>query len=345
MKKKRKKQVVTLKDIAAATGYSVNTVSRALRGKDDIAEETTRIIKEKAASLGYVNNTIASSLRLGYTNTLAIILGDISNPHFSIMTKEIENYARSKGYLAFLLNTNESSKDEQDAIRLAVNKNVDGIIICPEQSDGSSLSLLHDLKIPFIQIGRRDPDDRYSYVICDDVNGGYLATRYLLDNGHRRILFLNAPAYVSSSRERQQGYCRALQERGIDPDPKLIREISLASNDVNEVLSRVFAEHLDFTAIFAFSDNVAWSVWTWLDQHGYAVPKDFSLIGYDHIQSQMAIPFPLATISSYKTSMSILAVDGLLQMINSEAGEAEVVQKILPTNLVLGCTVRNISAK
>lgn len=87
---KKRRPAVTLKDIAAKTGYSVNTVSRALRDKDDIAAPTREMIQKTAQEMGHVSNTLAASLRLGYTNTIAVILGDISNPHFSIMMKEIE---------------------------------------------------------------------------------------------------------------------------------------------------------------------------------------------------------------------------------------------------------------
>ena len=93
----QKKPTVTLKDIAQQTGYSINTVSRALRDKADIADATRQKIKKVAAEMGHVNNMLAASLRLGYTNTVAVILGDISNPHFAIMMKEIEVHAREYG--------------------------------------------------------------------------------------------------------------------------------------------------------------------------------------------------------------------------------------------------------
>lgn len=342
--KRQRKRVTTLKDIALATGYSVNTVSRALRGKDDISEEATERIRRKAEELGYVNNTIASSLRLGYTNTLAVILGDISNPHFAIMTREIENHARSKGYLAFLLNTNEDKDVERDAIQIALNKNVDGIIICPTQEDNENIKLLMKSGVPFIQIGRRTPELPAGYVVCDDEKGGYLAAKYLLDNGHRRILFLNAPSYISSAREREAGFYRAFSECGLSAEDALVREISLERDNVGEVLESLFEQRTQFTAVFGFSDSVAWKAWSWFDEHGYRVPEDFSIIGFDHIQSKMPVPFPLATISSYKTQMSIMAVDCILRMIRHDAAEEKIENSctVIGTKLVRGSTVRRI---
>lgn len=344
--RKQQKRTVTLKDLAEKTGYSINTVSRALRGKDDISEATVEKIKETAKEMGYINNTIASSLRLGYTNTIAVILGDISNPHFAIMTKEIENHAKQLGYSAFLLNTNESSERELEAIKTAVNKNVDGIIICPVQERDDNIRFLMNTGVPFIQIGRYSEHLPASYVVCDDVQGGYLATHYLLENGHRRILFLNGPSYISSARERQIGYENALKEAGIPVNASLIREISVSESNVSEIMDEISREQVEYTAVFAFSDSVAWEVWTWFHRHGFRVPDDYSLIGVDHIQSRMAIPFDLTTICSYKAKMSITAVDCLNCKIKPEETEHDHCEKIcrhvIKTALVEGETVRRL---
>lgn len=186
---KKRRPAVTLKDIAAKTGYSVNTVSRALRDKDDIAVETREMIQRTAREMGHVSNTLAASLRLGYTNTMAVILGDISNPHFSIMMKEIEGYAWKAGYTSILFNTNENEELELAAIQSALNKNVDGIIICPAQKTPDNLIYLKESGVPFVLIGRRD--EAYSYVVCNDELGGFQATKELLAAGHRDILLLH----------------------------------------------------------------------------------------------------------------------------------------------------------
>lgn len=343
---KRQKRTVTLKDLAGKTGYSINTVSRALRGKDDISEDTISKIKQTAREMGYINNTIASSLRLGYTNTIAVILGDISNPHFSIIMKEIENHGREYGYSAFLLNTNENSAMEREAIKTAINKNVDGIIICPAQEDDSNIRFLMQSGVPFIQIGRYTGGLDANFVVCDDVNGGYLAAKHLIENGHERILFLNGPSYISSAAERLKGYQLAHREAGLTVEPKLIREVSVSESNISQILSQLEKDGVEYTAIFAFSDSMAWEAWTWLHQRGFKVPGDYSLIGFDHIQSRMAIPFQLTTISSYKAKMSVTAMDCLRCKINPDSetdGHCEdICRHVIKTALVRGETVRCI---
>ena len=151
MDKQQPKRPVTLKDIAAATGFSINTVSHALKDREDISLATRETIKETAKKMGYVGNASARFLRSGVSKLIAIILGDLSNPHFSIMVKEIETYFRREGYVSFVMNTDEKSDVERQAILTAAERNVDGILICPTQNSRENLACLRSGK----QIGIR----------------------------------------------------------------------------------------------------------------------------------------------------------------------------------------------
>lgn len=330
------KQTATLKDIAQRTGYSVNTVSRALRDKEDIAPATREHIKQVAAEMGHVNNTLASSLRLGYTNSIAVILGDVSNPHFAIMMKEIETRARQMNYSSFLLNTNEDEEQEAQAIQSALSKNVDGIILCPTQKSTRNVQYLKQRKIPFVLIGRRFEGLDDNYVICNDELGGYQATRFLLEQGHRQIAMLHGPVYISSARERLAGYRRAYREFGLIPDENLIREVPVTGQGCTAALRSLEEEKCRYTAVFAFSDIVAWQVWAYMRRVGRRVPEDCSIIGFDHIQSRLRLPFRLTSISSYKGRMSTQAVEMLEGLIHNKKIEHPI---IIDTKLAEGETV------
>ncbi len=336
------RQKVTLKDIALATGYSVNTVSRALRDKDDISPETKRRIQQAQREMGYINNTIASSLRRGYTNSIAVILGDISNPHFGIMMSEIEARARNYGYSSFLQSTNEDERLERDAIELALNRSVDGLILCPSQQSDANIRYLQSLGIPFVLIGRRFPEIPTDYVVCDDELGGYQATLELLKKGHRRILTLQGAGHISSARERLAGYLRAHREMGVPVDESLICQGSVIGEDNESRYEQLVGGSLNFTAVFAFSDLIAWDFWRFLRKKGYSVPEDVSLVGFDHIQSRLPSPFNLTSICSYKGKMSTQAVDLLIQRLKNQ--ESEPMQVVIETSLHAGETVRELRA-
>ncbi len=331
------KRNVTLKDIAVKTGFSVNTVSRVLRGKPEIADKTRETIVSVAKEMGHVRNMLASSLRSGFSNTIAVILGDVSNPHFAIMMSEIEQHARSKGYTSFLINTGEDEKSELDAIYTALNQSVDGIIICPTQKSMHNIDFLRERQIPFVLIGRRAPNT--SYVICNDELGGYQATRYLLDHGHREILHMGGPGYISSAVDRKNGYLRAMKEAGLEARPELMVEVpATATNDCSETLERLLRNKIQFSAIFAFSDVIAWKCWSCLQRRGLRVPEDISIVGFDYIQSRLELPFPVSSISSHKRHMSTTAVDVLIAAMQSRNAQ-KYEQIIIDTSLIEGQTV------
>lgn len=342
MNNTRKK--VTLKDIAEETGFSVNTVSRALRGEKNIAPETLKTIQDAQLRMGYINNTLASSLRRGYSNTIAVILGDVSNPHFGVMMREIEARARMYGYTSFLQTTDENEALELCAIQSAMNKSVDGIIICPCQQSDKNIRYLESLGIPYVLIGRRCETVDADYVICNDELGGYQATKMLIRNGHRRILMLQGYPNISSAQERLNGYLRAHAEAGLEVDARLIREGSVMGQNNNELYGQIMAEELDFSAIFAFSDLIAWDFWRFLHNNGCRVPEDYSIVGFDNIQSRLPVPFNLTSISSHKGRMSVEAVDVLVRRMRAQEN-LEPMQVVIDTTLARGETVKDVSVK
>ncbi|MBD2871673.1 LacI family DNA-binding transcriptional regulator [Paenibacillus arenilitoris] len=309
---------ITLKDIAQATGLSVNTVSRALKDKEDIAEATRKMIQGVAKEMGYVGNSLAGSLRSGLTRTIAVIVGDVANPHFAIMVKDIEKAARKHNYTIIVLNTEEDNELEERAIYTAIGKNVDGIIICPAQHSPDNIRFIQRNGVPFVLLGRRfEGETDFDYVISDDFNGGYLATRHLLENGHEKILLLNGPSRISSARERLAGYKHALKERGIPVVSKLITENGVLTGDARKTVKDLAAEDAGFTAIFAFNDVFAWEAIYMLRKMGHRVPEDYAVIGFDNIQSRNFFPFSLSSISNSKSKMSRRALDILLNKINN----------------------------
>ena len=342
MNNARKK--VTLKDIAEATGFSVNTVSRALRGEKNIAPETLKKIKDAQLRMGYINNTLASSLRRGYTNTIAVILGDVSNPHFGVMMREIEARARMYGYTSFLQTTDENEGLELSAIQSALNKSVDGIIICPCQQSDKNIRYLETLGVPYVLIGRRCNTVATDYVICNDELGGYQATKMLIQNGHKRILMLQGSRNISSANERLKGYLRAHAEAGLEVDTRLIREGSVMGQNNHALYEQIMEEGLGFTGVFAFSDLIAWDFWRFLHNSGYRVPEDYSIVGFDNIQSRLSVPFNLTSISSHKGRMSVEAVDVLVRRMRAQENLSPM-QLVIDTTLAQGETVKDLSVK
>ena len=171
-------QKVTLKDIANRTGYTINTVSRALKNKNDISLETRKRICQVADEMGYIRNSVAGSLRTGLTLSIGIIAANVSNPFFAIFSREIEKRAYDYGYNVIIFNTYGEADTELKRVKDALSKHVDGIVISPCEMESKSLAYLREAGIPFVVIGRTHGDEDVNYVTADDEKGGFLATRH-----------------------------------------------------------------------------------------------------------------------------------------------------------------------
>ncbi len=319
---------ITLKDIACATGFTVNTVSHALNDKPDISDSTKKLIRLKAEELGYVKNIIASSMRTGYTKTLAVIMSDISNPFFGIMVKLIENYARKFDYNTFIINTDEDSNLEMLAIYSALGKKVDGIILCPCQKNRESIDFLKQSGCPFVLLGRHFSDLDVDFVSSDDVTGAFLATEHLIKLGMKDILYLNGPPYISSAIERLAGYRSALKKYGLAYNSKLVRRVPTIGGRCTSIFRKLVSEQIEYDAVFAFSDLVA------MEAISNIPDKNIPVIGYDNIMSDMRFPYPLSSIDYNKKQLAEQLVSALLKKIRGDA-DAVSIQKYMATHLVV----------
>ncbi len=329
----REKRRVKLTDIAARTGFTVGTISKALQNKEGISPETRKSIIKAAREIGYIANAQAGGLRSGSSKTIAIIVSDIANPLFAIEIKICVEELEKRGYQAIVMGTEECPEREEKAIISALSKNVDGVLLCPSQRSTSGIELLKQNGMPFVLMGRRFENSDEDYVVCDDELGGYLAGRHLTELGHRRTLVITAGPYISSSRERLQGFERAMGEANISVDPDLILQSDASAYNSSEMINALLEKHKDFTAIFSFSDYIAWEIIYTLNSRGIRVPEDISVVGFDDVQSHMCFPPPLTTVHFPKRTISTKSVELLLNRIAHRNDPPA--QLVLNTHLVV----------
>ncbi len=309
---KRPKRV-TMKDIAQATGFTVNTVSHALKDMDDISEETKKIIRQKAVEMGYLTNMLAASMRLGVTHTLAIIIPDIANPFFAAKVREMDKVLRKNGYNSFIMNTDENCNIEMEAVRTAISRKVDGIIICPTQKSTAIFDLMLANGIPYVIIGRKFAGRLFYTVLWDDVRAGFLATEHLVKMGKERILYLNGPPHISSSNDRLAGYKKCLKRYGIPFNKRLVVEAEITPRADSNHVSTIADLKGEFDAIFAFSDFIALAAIDTLARIGLKVP----IVGVDDILSDLNFPMPLTSVGICKAKEAEAIVEMLFEQIKN----------------------------
>ena len=307
---------ITLKMVAEKAGVSVNTASRAINNKSDINEETKKRMLKVAQELGYVRNGTAVALRTRKTRTIGVVIADNRNPFYAEVLNGIEETAREKNYHIILANTQRDYKKEEEAINLLLAKRVDGLLITPVQDRDDDIKKLIEENIPFVILGRDFENIEVDVVCNDEIKGGFFATEYLIKKGHKRIALINGFLHKSPAKGRLEGYKKALMEYGVPFDDALVSFGDIDVKDGYERTKQMLEKDLDFTAIFAYNDMMAFGVMQAIREKGLRIPEDIGLVGYDDIPFSSLISPALTTIRVKKQELGVESVKLLLSHIN-----------------------------
>ena len=309
----------TLDDIAETLGLSKSTVSRALRGAGRVSDVTAARIRELKEQLGYQPNALARSLSTRRTGTIGVVLEDISNSFFTEVAKGIETMLKKAGYTMLVTSTHYSDTDEIDQIEKLCGLQVDGVIT-QVRGDSEAVRYLQERRVPFFLLNSKSSDKSVSWIDTDNEEGGYLAGTYLLDLGHKSFMYVRA-MYLQGGRDRFYGFCRALKEKGIDPDAQVVLDTGYNREDGYKALSDFIASHgIEGIppAVLSVNDYVALGVLECLLDHGVRVPDDISLMGYDDVYVSSMIRVPLTTVHQPKFSMGEVAAHMLINRIEGK---------------------------
>lgn len=308
---------ITLKDIAEVTGLSINSVSRALKDKDSISVETRKMVQQVAKEMGYIPNSLASSMRSGRTDSIAIILGEMVNPYNAYLMNHLTTHLHDRGYTTLMFVTNQRRSHEERAVQTAISKNVDAIInstqLRPENMD-----LIKNHHIPFVQIGLVSMKPDFCQVSKDEYHSGYIAARHLLSKGHRKILHIVFPEkHFAFSHERIRGFRQAYAEFNVPFDEELLYTY-YREDTIQHIMARAMADTPSFTAVIAGNDVLAWQVVETLKGKGLRVPQDCAVIGFDDLHSFISVPYVLTSIASNLSDLSHHAIDMLMAQLDNE---------------------------
>lgn len=307
--------MVTIRDVARAAGVSTSTVSRALderlpRSRSATAER----VREVARELGYVRDPLASGLRRAGTSTIGVIVPRLTDTVMAMLYEEIAAASAERGVFAVVASTEDSPEAERRAADSLMRRRVDGLILTTARLDTADTPTARQDAPP--AAGREDApavspavgrpavprvlalrtDGFHPASVGDDLLGARLATRHLLDLGHRRIGLVGGPEHASSALLRHQGHREALREMGVEPDPRLTTGDSFSMEAGEAAGRRLLALPEPPTAIFAVNDNTAIGVLAAAHQRGLRVPEDLSVVGYNDIPTVSRLPVPLSTV-------------------------------------------------
>ncbi|NMB11003.1 MAG: LacI family transcriptional regulator [Firmicutes bacterium] len=340
--------MTTIYDVAKIAGVSVSTVSRVLNDSGPVSDETRKKVEEAVAAVGYRPNPSARSLRTQKTDLIALIVPDIINEYFSVISRGVQDVVEQHGYHMLLCNTDGNENAEIDYMQMLENGRVDGFIITPpgpnlNQNADDYLRSLGRADKPFVMIGDRLGETGVCDIVTADTSVGTReAMMHLLESGHSMIAYLGGPEAKSVATNRLKAYKQGLSRRGLSVNKELIYETDLSLQGGYETARRMIDQWRSSpsksagsipTAIFAVNDMVAIGVIMALRDYGLRVPEDVAVVGFDDVPLASFIQPRLTTVAQPKYDLGRLAAERLMLQI-ADTGEPKR-KIILPTRLVV----------
>jgi LacI family transcriptional regulator len=314
-----KSQYITIKDIANELGFSVSTVSRALKNHPDINEETKRRVQELAAHLHYTPNPIALSLKNRSSGIIGVIVPEVVHHFFATVICGIEDVAERNGYSLMLVQSSEQLLKEVTAVTNIVNGRVDGVLASVSKQTNSyeHFQKLIDTNIPLVFFDRVADNIDATHVTVTDFAGAYDATCHLIEQGCRSIAHFYGPQNRTIFKNRLNGYRQALVDAGLPASPHLIIEAD--KMDEGKLQTQRLVQHgVTFDAIFAVNDFTAAGAMLALKKAGRRIPHDVAVVGFaDESITQMLEP-NLSSVHQPGFEMGQRAMEQLLKQINSD---------------------------
>lgn len=328
---------VTLRDVAKHAGISVTTVSRALNGYDDVAEETKKAIYKAADELGYTPNLNARRLKLQRAEAIGLILPKenlrFSDPFFSDLLSGIVEQSAALGLEINVTTPQEDNDVKATYMRYINSRRVDGFIIVRVERDDERIKFLQELNYPFVAFGRVDGRNNFPYVDEDGNQGIKQIINHLVELGHSRIACITEPQSLAKTYTRLQGYKEGLADHKIELDPSLIVEGSFRQRSGRLCALQLLDLDQPPTAIVAVNDLMAIGAMQAAKERGLQVGKQISITGFDDILlSEYATP-PLTTLHQPAHQMGALLCETLVNTLKGKP--LTELQTILPPSIVL----------
>ncbi len=308
----------SIREVAEHARVSLGTVSNVLNHPEIVAAATRQRVLAAIEELGFVRNGSAHQLRAGRSRHIGLIVLDVANPFFTEVARGVEDAANEAGYLVILCNSDDSLEKESRYLHVLEEQRAAGILITPVQNDVSYLQHLRQKEISVVLLDQPSKARGLCSVAVDDVLGGELATRHLLELGHRSIAFISGPLSIRQCAERRHGMQQAIKVAGLNPDQIIVDILATAqSSNAGEACVEPFLNHIcKPTAAFCANDLLALGIMRGLIQRGVKIPDEIALVGYDDVDFASTLSPSLTSIRQPKYQLGRAAAELLLQEVN-----------------------------
>jgi LacI family transcriptional regulator len=318
-KKQTRGRATTQKDIAERLKVSVMTVSKALQGHPDISDRTRELVLRTAREMRYTVNVVARNLVQRRTQTIGVVVPDISEPFFAEMIRAIERRLREHDYNLLLADSDNDPEIEVSAVRMLLEKRVDGCILGPTEKSRRPVELLRGGRIPFVLVNTSSSFAACEVIGIDRADGARQSISHLLASGYEDIYHLSTYEQRGQSRETTRGcyeafdaFKRARQDLHVlhCPGHDLETFYQTARDQVHDHGRRI--------GLFVWDDEMAVGVYRAVVEKGWEIPEQVGIVGFDDVKISRFLPKALTTVAHPKAEMGRMAADRLIQCLGSE---------------------------
>ncbi|QAV22163.1 substrate-binding domain-containing protein [Proteus hauseri] len=333
--------MATIKDVAKEAGVSVATVSRVINNSPKASRASIDVVNTAMQKLGYRPNAAARALVNQSTQTLGVLVHDVSDPFFGTLVKAVDNVARDAGKHILVCNGYHDAQDERQSIELLINSRCDGLVIHSKAlGDDELLAYANEVK-SMVLINRFIPEIAERCVALDNYKGAWMATEHLIRQGHNKIAYISSTHNIEDTAQRLAGYKAALAAYKIDLPTSYIEYGEPEGEGGEKAMTHLLTKSIDFTAVVAYNDFMAAGALSVLDENEIPVPEKISVIGFDDVLIARYIHPRLTTVRYPVQMMAEQAATLAIRLSRGEILEQK--QRIFSPTLVQRNSVFNLS--
>jgi LacI family transcriptional regulator len=323
----------TIKHVAEAAGVSTATVSRVLSGLAGVRADVRDRVREVVRSLGYQPNRVARSLRVRTTRTIGVIIPDIENPFFTRVVRGIEEVLQAAEYSLLLADSNESPARERANLATLQAEGVAGVIFTAAEGQRADYRNLLGPRLPLVAVSRVLPGLKEDTVTVGNAEGARMAVAHLIGLGHRRIGLISGPMGISTARDRQAGYEKALREAGLPLARDLIQYADFRQTGGYSAMRQLLEMRVPPPAVFAGSNLITLGALQAIHERGLDIPGQIAIVGFDDMPWAVSLQPPLTAVAQPAFEVGIAAARLLLERLREP--DRPIRHIVLETRLVI----------
>lgn len=323
----------SLKDIAQEAGVSVALVSYVLNGKEKesrVGQEITAKIRTIASELNYQPNHLAKSLRSGKTQTIGLIIADISNPFFANVARIVEDEAKRNGYTVIIGSSDENADKSRDLLNVLINRQVDGFIIVSAEDSAEQIRDLNERNIPFVLLDRYFPTIPTDFVSTDHYKAAYDGANHLITNGYKRIGMIAYKSAMFHMQERIRGYQSALKDGGISVQKAWLKKVRFSNleQEVRETIDELVDSEQPVDALIFATYGLAVNGLVYLNERKLKVPDDVAIVSFGQAEAFDLYYCPITYVKQPIGLLGQTAVSRLVEKLKNKPTEpAQILMK------------------